>query len=73
MKKICPKCLSKDSVIPIRYGMPGIEMQNEYHEGKIKLGGCMVYEESPNYHCKDCKYEWPKRRPKEGLYGVDDL
>ena len=58
----CPKC-SKDFVVPIRYGMSGPEMQNEYYEGKIKLGGCMTYENSPHYHCNECKYEWERGKP----------
>ena len=49
MKVKCPKCKTSDAVVPIMYGMPGPEMHNEYNEGKIKLGGCMTYENSPHY------------------------
>ncbi|SVD87266.1 uncharacterized protein METZ01_LOCUS440120, partial [marine metagenome] len=38
-KPKCPKCSSKDSVVPIEYGFPGNEMQKKYSEGKIELGG----------------------------------
>jgi hypothetical protein len=67
----CPKC-SKDFVIPIRYGMPGSEMQKDYYEGKIKLGGCLMAENSPNYHCNDCKYEWQRGKRNEGHYEEDE-
>ena len=69
--KTCPKC-SKDNIVPIRYGMPGSEMQNDYYKGKIELGGCVLDEESPNYHCKDCKYEWQRGKRNEGHYEEDE-
>ena len=56
MKKKCPNCSSAESVVPIRYGMPGLEMQQKHYEGKIKLGGCVMGEEMPDWHCK--KWEW---------------
>jgi hypothetical protein len=64
----CPKCSSKSSVVPIRYGMPGSKMQNEYHEGKIKLGGCSINENNPNYYCKECRYEWQRGKRNDGHY-----
>ena len=56
--KQCPKCSSKENVIPIRYGMPGVEMQQDFHEGKIKLGGCGIVENAPKWYCNKCKYEF---------------
>ena len=67
----CPKC-AKDFVIPIRYGMPGSEMQKDYYEGKIKLGGCLMAENSSNYYCNDCKYEWQRVKRNEGHYEEDE-
>ena len=58
MKVKCPKCKSSDSVMPIMYGMPGVEMQQKYYEGKIKLGGCMVAMDNPNWHCKKCELDY---------------
>lgn len=55
--KQCPKC-SSDMVIPIEYGMPSPEMQEEYNAGKIQLGGCMVDPKNPEWHCKRCKHRW---------------
>ena len=63
----CPKCF-KSFIVPIRYGMPGPEMQQDYYEGKIKLGGCTMDVNYPNYHCNDCKYEWQKGKCNDGHY-----
>jgi len=59
MKK-CPKCSSSKGVIRIVYGMPGFDLQQEELEGKIILGGCCVTDDDPNWHCKECQYEWSK-------------
>ena len=56
--KKCPNCSSAKSVVPIRYGMPGVEMQQKHYEGKIKLGGCSVTEDAPNWHCKECERDF---------------
>ena len=55
-KPKCPKCSSKDSVVPIVYGFPGYEMQKEYSEGKIELGGCVIEKDAPDWNCKECEY-----------------
>lgn len=49
---LCPKCKKTDQVIPIEYGMPGPEMIELSERGEIALGGCEVWEDSPNYYCK---------------------
>lgn len=53
----CPKC-SSDLVIPIEYGMPSPEMQEEYNAGKIQLGGSMAGPGTPHWYCKRCKHRW---------------
>jgi len=58
VKKKCPNCSSAESVVPIRYGMPGPGMQQKYYEGEIKLGGCMVAMDNPNWHCKKCELDY---------------
>ena len=52
-KPQCPNCKSK-KVIPITYGLPPNKMVKLSYEGKIKLGGCCVTENDPDYFCKDC-------------------
>ena len=55
----CPRCESPE-VIRIIYGLPADreEAMKADREGKIKLGGCIVGEESPNFTCKSCGKEW---------------
>ena len=56
--KTCPKCSSKENIVPIRYGMPGPEMQQDFYEGKIKLGGCSIVENAPEWYCNKCENEF---------------
>lgn len=53
----CPQCRSVQ-IIPILYGLPGAELGLQQDEGKLKLGGCCIAPESPNWHCKACGHEW---------------
>ena len=57
-KKQCPKCSNTKYVVPIRYGMPGPAMQQDFYEGKIKLGGCGIIENAPKWYCNKCEYEF---------------
>ncbi|HAT69966.1 hypothetical protein [Croceibacter atlanticus] len=50
--KYCPKCDSNKDVIPISYGKPTPKGFKESDEGKIKLGGCIIYANSPKWYCK---------------------
>ncbi len=54
---ICPECGSED-VIPIAYGKPGAELAEAAERGEVFLGGCMISEDSPNWHCKACGAQW---------------
>jgi hypothetical protein len=54
ISKQCPKCCSENDVIPILYGMPGPDMVIEEEAGKIKLGGCLICDENPQWFCKKC-------------------
>ena len=56
--KICPNCKSTKKVIPIVYGMPGWELGKQAEKGKIKLGGCCIGENDPEWFCKVCKVEF---------------
>ena len=65
--KQCPKCGSKNSV-KIVYGMPSYELFQEAEVGKVKLGGCVIIEDNPEYFCKDCEHEWNLEQPIDGAY-----
>ena len=60
---LCPNCRS-NNVIPIAYGLPGFKMQEEAIVGKIHLGGCILEEEAPDFHCNECEHEWEKLEDK---------
>ncbi len=63
---ICPKCGSSNS-IKIVYGLPIYEAGLKAQEGKIKLGGCCITGDNPEYFCKDCKNEWNRQKDGENL------
>jgi hypothetical protein len=54
-----PKCSSKNAM-PIVYGFPAPGLFEKAEEGKVRLGGCCVGENDPEFYCKDCEYEWNK-------------
>jgi len=53
----CPQC-SSNEVVPISYGLPLGDAIKDAEAGKIWLGGCIVTDEDPEWHCKDCGNEW---------------
>lgn len=54
----CPACDSK-SVAIIRYGYWQSGMWEEEIKNKeIKIGGCVVSENSKRFYCNDCGYKW---------------
>lgn len=55
--KKCFICGSLD-VAKIIYGYPTVDALKKQAEGKIKLGGCVISEASPQYHCNECEKEW---------------
>lgn len=55
----CPSCKSK-KIAKFLYGMPAFskKLEKELEQGKVKLGGCCISDESPQFHCNDCGNEW---------------
>ena len=53
----CAQCGSHE-VMPIVYGLPGPELLEQAEAGEVWLGGCVVEEDSPVWHCGDCGHEW---------------
>ncbi len=64
----CPKCSSVKDVIPIEYGLPGDEMMEEGRTGKVRLGGCIIMDDNPEWYCKACRYEWQTDHPEDGRF-----
>ncbi|MBE1534691.1 hypothetical protein [Actinomadura algeriensis] len=48
----CPHC--GGAPIPIVYGLPGSDLFEEAERGKVVLGGCVVWEGNPRWHCSAC-------------------
>ena len=63
----CPKCGSLKA-IKILYGMPTHEAILMAEEGKIKLGGCCITGNDPEYYCKDCENEWDRQTAIDNVY-----
>jgi len=55
----CPTCGSR--MIPILYGLPSSEMRGPVERGEIKLGGCVVSGNDPQWWCPQCEEPWPAR------------
>lgn len=55
--KKCTNCGSMKT-LKIIYGMPTHDTFLKAEEGKIKLGGCLVMDNNPEYYCSDCNFEW---------------
>lgn len=53
----CPDC-SSDDVARIVYGYPDLKMMDDEQEARIKLGGCCVTEDDPEWHCWKCQRDW---------------
>lgn len=66
--KKCPNCGSKN-IINIIYGLPTYELFKEEEQGKVKLGGCVIGLDDPEYTCKDCNHEWNRRHIIDDAYG----
>jgi hypothetical protein len=56
-EETCPVCGSHD-VVPIMYGLPSPEAEEDAMNGKVVLGGCVVEENSPTLYCKSCEHNW---------------
>ena len=65
--KQCPNCGSKDT-LKIIYGYPSYELFLEAEAGKVKLGGCCVPIDGPDYFCQDCKHKWNRKQAVEAAY-----
>mgnify|MGYP001191086227 FL=1 len=64
--KSCPNC-GKNNIAKYLYGMPAMdeELRKDIDKGKIILGGCVIIDESPKFHCNSCSYDWPMDHPGE--------
>jgi len=52
----CPAC-RRFKVMPIIYGLPDPAIQGDECDD-IGLGGCIVSNNSPNWHCRECGHRF---------------
>lgn len=52
--RTCPRCGVEIEPVPIVYGLPTREAWLEAQSGRIRLGGCVIGDESPDYACPAC-------------------
>jgi len=57
-KIFCPKCGSQKDVIPIVFGYPTLKTINKAERKEVKLGGCCITDNDPQWHCKKCGKEF---------------
>ena len=53
-EKSCPRCREWVKPVPIVYGYPSAELFEQAERGELRLGGCMIGDESPDYACSAC-------------------
>lgn len=72
--KTCPRCLST-KVIKFVYGLVDYTIFEKEKEGKVKIGGCCIEPDNPDFYCKDCDNEWTKQQAIDAFYsyikGID--
>jgi len=61
--KKCPKCGSS-KIAEILRGMPPFskDLEQKINSGEIVLGGCVVSDNDPIWHCNTCEHEWGKSK-----------
>ena len=65
----CPKC-GERPVANILYGLAVMsdELQNDIDLGKTVIGGCVIWEDSPKWHCVNCNTDFYKKKPRDHKY-----
>jgi hypothetical protein len=58
-RRACPACGS-EALLPMVWGYPAAELEQQEREGKVVLGGDLVYgdERDPRWHCGGCQHRW---------------
>jgi len=54
----CPECGEK--LLPIEYGMPGPDLFEKVEKGEVYIGGCIIEDIQPIYHCNKCRRNYFK-------------
>jgi hypothetical protein len=67
--RTCPHCGSQRCV-PVAYGFPSTDLQEEAERGEVVLGGCIIWGGQPEWVCMACGLEWGRggSRPSRPFY-----
>jgi len=52
----CPRC--GNTGVPIIYGKPGKKLIEKAMRKEVYLGGCIVREHAPSFHCFNCDLDY---------------
>lgn len=55
----CPRCGSTIDPVPVVYGYPTPETFAEAEAGRVRLGGCVIEPEAPDFRCPICDAALP--------------
>jgi len=50
----CPRCHAEIEPLPIVYGFPSPDLFEAAEAGRVRLGGCLVGDEAPDFACPSC-------------------
>ena len=53
----CPKCDGTE-IRQIMYGLPTQETLDRVERGEVQLGGCMIFDDMPDWVCRSCGHQW---------------
>ncbi|MEX1336714.1 MAG: hypothetical protein AB1Z66_15585 [Candidatus Limnocylindrales bacterium] len=53
-KQRCPNCAELVVPLPIVYGYPSPELFEEAAAGRVRIGGCVISGDDPEYECPMC-------------------
>lgn len=59
-----------DSVARIQFGLPAFtdDLETQVRAGEVRLGGCLVWPEMPEFACNACQHKWHGERSVEPDY-----
>jgi hypothetical protein len=64
-RRSCPQCGSQRCV-PIAYGLPGIDLQEQGQRDEVVLGGCLIWDGQAEWACLACGCEWREMGSRRG-------
>jgi hypothetical protein len=66
----CPEC-GEDTLRPIAYGLPSLELMEAAGRGEVVLGGCVITPHAPAWACTRCRYQGGTLGGKANFESVD--